>query len=82
MKKNLLIFAALVLVVTGVYAAVQIKQTGAGLQIGTRSGGADSIGFWGATPSTQINVTASGAIGASFTNLLNELVRIGIVKTN
>ena len=50
-----------------------------GKQIGIAT--TDSIGFWGAAPTTQKFVTVT-SVGASLTNLLNELVRVGIVKTN
>ena len=81
MKKNILILLAVVAVVTATYAGVVMKNTAAGLQVGTRSGGADSIGFWGATPTTQKFVTVS-TDSTTLSNLINELVRIGIVKTN
>ena len=81
MKKKILILIALVAVVTATYAAVQIKQTAAGLQIGSISGGGDLIGFYGATPVTQLFVSVT-TDSTTLSNLINQLVRQGIVKTN
>lgn len=84
MKKFLLSFLGVVVVLTAAYAAtVQINQTAKGLQIGSKASGADAIGFWGATPSTQSFVTVGSVSDAGrLTNLISQLVSVGLIKTN
>jgi hypothetical protein len=56
MKKKLLILAGIgcIAVVTYIYAATQVKNTGAGYQIGTAK--TQLLGFWGVAPTTQPTV--------------------------
>lgn len=80
MKKLLLCGLALI-VCAAVYAeSTKTKTTAAGMQIGTSR--SQAIGFWGVTPVTQQVVVATGSDSATLTNILNELVRMGIVRTN
>lgn len=81
MKRNLLILAAAVCIVTAVYAAsTQIKITAAGAQVGTSR--SQAIGFWGVTPTTQLVVYSGGIDLTNLTALLIELQRTGIIRTN
>lgn len=81
MRKNLIItIAAICLISLYAYAeSTKIKNTAAGYQLGTTS--TQAIGFYGAAPVTQKFVTVSSD-STTLTNLINELVRMGIVKTN
>ena len=99
MKKKLLILAGIgcLCVVTYIYAATQVKNTGAGYQIGTAK--TQLLGFWGVSPTTQpvvvrlpVTITISNSdvalqaavtnIASVVSNLLNALQLQGIVATN
>jgi hypothetical protein len=67
-------------VVTSVYAMTILKQTGAGLYVGTVS--TQKVGFWGKTPITQPNVSTGSVSTAQFqTNLFNALLNAGFVSS-
>lgn len=80
MKKTLIVLAFAV-IAASVYAATQQKNTAAGLQIGTASD--QKIGFWGAAPTNQLTVTTIGVSNAAqITNIINALIKSGIINTN
>jgi len=79
MKKYILTTIGVMALATAVLAATQIKTTGAGLSLGTDA--SQKIGFYGVTPTNQLTVTV-GSDSQTLTNILNALIKIGLVKTN
>jgi hypothetical protein len=88
MKKLILSLFGVALIATAVYAAsTQMKNTGAGLYIGTAS--TQKIGFWGVTPTNQIGIGITLTNGAELAEAVtklqsihNALIATGLCKTN
>ena len=81
MKKQILILGAVVAVATAAYAvSTQIKQTGAGLQLGTAT--TQKLSFYGSTPTNQLNVTVTSWDTNTVKSLIDALRIIGLVNTN
>ena len=68
---------------TATYAAVvNIKETGAGLQIGRAASSGYKIGFFGATPVSCPNISTGGVSTAAFsTNIFNALISLGMCQS-
>jgi type IV secretory pathway protease TraF len=85
MKKHTLIILAVVAIVTTTYAVTIVKETGAGLFLGTSA--SQKVGFYGIAPLAQQTTVAAVTNGTSLADLItavngirSNLVAVGLVK--